>query len=53
VFRLPFDAKAGASMAAMARATDGKGAAQPQQAVWNPSGYFWNGWHSVSFKVQG
>jgi DMSO/TMAO reductase YedYZ molybdopterin-dependent catalytic subunit len=50
VFRVGFDAGPGQGRA-MARATDAKGNAQPQNAVWNPSGYFWNGWHSVSFKV--
>jgi hypothetical protein len=50
VFRLPFDAKPGA-LTAVARATDLAGNAQPEKAVWNPSGYFWNGWHSVSAQV--
>ena len=52
VFRLPFVAKAG-EVKAVSRATDAKGAQQPQSAIWNPSGYFWNGWHAVSFKVIG
>ena len=33
------------------RATDAAGSTQPRDAVWNPSGYFWNGWHAVSFEV--
>lgn len=36
---------------AMVRATDRKGNAQPQRAAWNPSGYFWNAWHSVAWEV--
>ena len=34
-----------------ARATDSRGAAQPRQAVWNQSGYVYNGWHSVEIEV--
>jgi DMSO/TMAO reductase YedYZ molybdopterin-dependent catalytic subunit len=33
------------------RATDSRGRVQPRQAVWNPSGYFHNGWHSVEIEV--
>jgi DMSO/TMAO reductase YedYZ molybdopterin-dependent catalytic subunit len=36
---------------ALARATDRKGNVQPEHAAWNPSGYFWNGWHSVTWEV--
>ena len=50
VFRLPFDARPGAHVA-VARAFDAQGRAQPEQAAWNPSGYFWNGWHRVGFEV--
>ena len=35
----------------MARATEAGGAAQPEKATWNPSGYFWNGWHEVAWEV--
>jgi len=35
----------------VARATDARGAAQPERAPWNPSGYFWNGWHRVAIEV--
>lgn len=38
-------------MRAIARATDKKGNKQPEKASWNPSGYFWNGWHSVEWEV--
>ncbi|MEK6375416.1 MAG: sulfite oxidase [Acidobacteriota bacterium] len=33
------------------RATDTRGAVQPRDAVWNPSGYVYNGWHSVDVEV--
>lgn len=51
VFRLQIDRKEPGKVRAMARATDKKGNVQPQQAAWNPSGYFWNGWHAVSWEV--
>ena len=34
-----------------ARATDSRGSVQPREAVWNQSGYLWNGWHSVEIEV--
>jgi DMSO/TMAO reductase YedYZ molybdopterin-dependent catalytic subunit len=34
-----------------ARATDSRGSVQPREAVWNQSGYLWNGWHSVDMEV--
>jgi DMSO/TMAO reductase YedYZ molybdopterin-dependent catalytic subunit len=34
-----------------ARATDSRGAVQPREAVWNPSGYLHNAWHSVEIEV--
>ncbi|PYQ67613.1 MAG: hypothetical protein DMF54_03845 [Acidobacteria bacterium] len=36
-----------------ARATDSRGSVQPREAVWNQSGYLWNGWHSVEIEVTG
>jgi DMSO/TMAO reductase YedYZ molybdopterin-dependent catalytic subunit len=36
-----------------ARATDSRGAVQPKEAAWNPSGYLHNGWHSVTVEVAG
>jgi DMSO/TMAO reductase YedYZ molybdopterin-dependent catalytic subunit len=36
-----------------ARATDSRGGVQPKEAVWNPSGYLHNGWHSVTVEVAG
>jgi sulfite oxidase len=35
----------------LARATDSRGATQPRTAVWNQSGYLYNGWHSVTVEV--
>ena len=34
-----------------ARATDSSGAVQPKEAVWNQSGYLYNGWHSATIEV--
>ncbi|HEX7253679.1 MAG TPA: sulfite oxidase [Thermoanaerobaculia bacterium] len=34
-----------------ARATDSRGSVQPKEAVWNQSGYLYNGWHSVGVEV--
>jgi len=50
IFRLAFDAPPGPVRAA-ARATDAKGSTQPEDASWNPSGYFWNAWHRVEWEV--
>jgi len=35
------------------RATDSRGSIQPKTAVWNQSGYFWNGWHEAEVEVMG
>lgn len=40
-----------APMSAIARAIERAGRMQPQHAAWNPSGYFWNGWHRVAWEV--
>ena len=37
----------------MARATDSRGATQPQETIWNQSGYLYNAWHSVTVEVKG
>jgi DMSO/TMAO reductase YedYZ molybdopterin-dependent catalytic subunit len=50
VFRHRFEAKPG-KHTAVARAVDVKGVMQPETAVWNPSGYFWNAWHRVEWEV--
>jgi DMSO/TMAO reductase YedYZ molybdopterin-dependent catalytic subunit len=51
VFRFRFDRKEPGHVKAMARARDKKGNEQPREATWNPSGYFWNGWHAVEWEV--
>lgn len=51
VFTLEFERKEPGRVRAIARATDKKGNVQPEHPAWNPSGYFWNGWHSVSWEV--
>lgn len=51
VFRHRFRAAPG-PLRVLARATDARGATQPQAAVWNPSGYLWNAWHAVSCEVR-
>ena len=50
LFHLNVPAPRGA-MSAIARATDSGGNVQPETAVWNPSGYFWNAWHRVTWSV--
>jgi DMSO/TMAO reductase YedYZ molybdopterin-dependent catalytic subunit len=50
VFRSRFDAPPGPARA-LVRAVDASGAVQPEHATWNPSGYFWNGWHAVAWEV--
>lgn len=50
VWRHSFDAKPG-RFTVMVRATDKKGNVQPERAAWNPSGYFHNAWHAVSWEV--
>jgi DMSO/TMAO reductase YedYZ molybdopterin-dependent catalytic subunit len=49
-FRHRFEAAPGRARA-VARATDARGAVQPEHAVWNPSGYLWNAWHAVEWEV--
>jgi DMSO/TMAO reductase YedYZ molybdopterin-dependent catalytic subunit len=51
IFRHRFDATPG-TVQAIARATDGAGRTQPEQPLWNQSGYLWNAWHRVRFTVQ-
>ncbi len=36
----------------VARATDSRGSVQPRAAVWNQSGYLYNGWHAVEVEVK-
>ncbi len=51
VWRHRFEQKTPGKVEAMVRATDAKRNVQPERAVWNPSGYFWNAWHKVSWEV--
>jgi sulfite oxidase len=51
VFTYEFDRNEPGPVRAFARATDRKGNVQPERAAWNPSGYFWNAWHGVSWEV--
>lgn len=51
VFRYRFDKKEPGRVKAIARAKDKKGNEQPESPAWNPSGYFWNGWHAVEWEV--
>lgn len=51
VFRLSIDMKTPGPVHALARAKDKKGNVQPESPAWNPSGYFWNGWHRVTWEV--
>jgi len=50
VFRYRFAARPGRATA-IARAVDARGNVQPERPSWNPSGYFWNAWHAVSWEV--
>ena len=43
--------KAAGPAVLLARATDSQGAVQPKEAVWNQSGYLYNGWHSAAVEV--
>lgn len=51
VFRYSFTASKPGQYHAKVRATDTKGNTQPELPAWNPSGYFWNGWHDVRWEV--
>jgi DMSO/TMAO reductase YedYZ molybdopterin-dependent catalytic subunit len=44
--------KAAGRVTLVARATDGRGAMQPRQAVWNQSGYLYNAWPSAEIEVR-
>lgn len=52
VFRHELHARTPGTYEVVARAVGTDGVAQPETAAWNPSGYFWNGYHRVSFKVE-
>ena len=46
-----WEPKAAGKATLHARATDSRGSVQPREAVWNPSGYLYNAWHSVEIEV--
>lgn len=52
VFRHRFDRKEPGRVKAVVRAKDRSGNEQPESPQWNPSGYFWNGWHAVEWEVE-
>jgi DMSO/TMAO reductase YedYZ molybdopterin-dependent catalytic subunit len=43
--------KAPGKVTLLARASDNRGSVQPEVAVWNQSGYLYNGWHSAEMEV--
>ena len=51
VFRFNFDQKTPGHVKALVRAKDKKGNQQAETPPWNPSGYFWNGWHAAEWEV--
>ncbi|HEX9396511.1 MAG TPA: sulfite oxidase [Burkholderiales bacterium] len=51
-FTFPYLADNPGKQSFIARAWDTRGNAQPQVPVWNPLGYFWNGWHRVEVVVE-
>ncbi len=51
VFRASVDLKQRGAAAVLSRARDAAGNVQPRTPTWNPSGYFWNGWHRVPVEV--
>ncbi len=51
LWSLQWAPKSAGTVTLLARATDSQGSTQPQDAVWNPSGYLYNGWHSVRVEV--
>lgn len=51
VFRAAVEVKAGATPRVVSRATDEKGNVQPRDLAWNPSGYHYNAWHGVGWRV--
>lgn len=51
LFRHVWKPAAPGKVTLVARATDSRGSVQPKEAVWNQSGYFHNGWHTVDVEV--
>ena len=46
-----YEPKVAGEVTLVARATDSRGGVQPKNAVWNQSGYLYNGWHSAKIEV--
>jgi sulfite oxidase len=51
VFRATVTVKKGQTAKVSSRATDQKGNVQPREVAWNPSGYHFNAWHTVSWSA--
>ncbi len=51
LWSFPWTPKAHGRARLLARATDSRGSVQPREAVWNQSGYLYNGWHDVEIEV--
>ena len=51
LWSLPWAPKSAGTVTLLSRATDSQGSTQPRDPVWNPSGYLYNGWHSVQVEV--
>jgi sulfite oxidase len=50
-FRISLGRRDPGPISVIARAIARDGTKQPEIAAWNPSGYFWNGWHRVAWEV--
>jgi sulfite oxidase len=46
-----YQPKTAGKVTLVARATDSRGSVQPKEAVWNQSGYLYNGWHAADVEV--
>jgi DMSO/TMAO reductase YedYZ molybdopterin-dependent catalytic subunit len=46
-----YQPRAAGNVTLAARATDSRGSVQPKEAVWNQSGYLYNGWQSAGIEV--
>lgn len=51
VFRATVEVKPGSAPRVVSRATDARGNVQPKDLAWNPSGYHYNAWHAVGWRV--
>jgi DMSO/TMAO reductase YedYZ molybdopterin-dependent catalytic subunit len=51
VFRYRFDKPGPGRVTALVRALDAKGNHQPIRPRWNPGGYLFNAWHTVTWEV--